>query len=92
MNESNNISQTYLKNLAILRNQSLYLFFTTYFQKSKFAHDIFLNAHYVFVFKNPSDKLQIQHLGRQIMPLEDKSVVHVFEGVSKKKLSIYYLI
>ena len=54
------------------------------FPKSKHARDISLNAHYIVVFKNPRDKLQIEYLARQIMPRHSKEVVEIFEQVTRK--------
>jgi adenylate kinase family enzyme len=54
------------------------------FPKSKHARDISLNAHYIVVFKNPRDKLQIEYLARQIMPRHSKDVVQIFEEVTRK--------
>jgi len=54
------------------------------FPKGKHARDISLNAHYIVVFKNPRDKLQIQYLARQIMPHHSKGVVEVFEKATVK--------
>jgi hypothetical protein len=46
---------------VILINQNL-------FPKSKHARDMALNSHYLVIFKNPRDKAQISHLGRQVYP------------------------
>ena len=54
------------------------------FPKGKHARDISLNAHYIIVFKNPRDKLQIEYLARQIMPRHSKGVVQVFEEATRK--------
>lgn len=54
------------------------------FPKGKHARDISLNAHYLVVFKNPRDKLQIEYLARQIMPRHSKGVVEVFEKATEK--------
>lgn len=54
------------------------------FPKGKHARDISLNSHYLVVFKNPRDKLQIEYLARQIMPRHSKGVVDVFEQATAK--------
>ena len=54
------------------------------FPKGKHARDISLNAHYIVVFKNPRDKLQIEYLARQIMPRHSKDVVQVFDEATRK--------
>lgn len=50
---------------VILINQNL-------FPKSKHARDMALNSHYLAIFKNPRDKAQITHLGRQVYPENSK--------------------
>lgn len=50
---------------VILINQNL-------FPKSKHARDMALNSHYLAIFKNPRDKAQITHLGRQVCPEKPK--------------------
>lgn len=49
------------------------------FPKGKHSRNISLNSHYLVVFKNPRDKLQIEYLARQIMPRDSKALVGVFE-------------
>jgi len=50
---------------VVLINQNL-------FPKSKHARDMALNSHYLSIFKNPRDKAQISHLGRQVYPENTK--------------------
>ena len=54
------------------------------FPKSKYARDISLNAHYIIVFKNPRDNLQIQCLARQMFPQQSKAIVQVFKEVTRE--------
>jgi G3E family GTPase len=41
--------------------------------------DVTLNAHYIFAFKNPRDRTQIQHLVRQVAPHDWRRVRQMFE-------------
>ncbi|GIY61030.1 uncharacterized protein CDAR_311301 [Caerostris darwini] len=57
----------------------------------KEMRDILLNAHYLFLFKNPRDQSQIIHLGRQLYPSQTKFFREVYEDATSKPFS-YLLI
>ena len=38
-----------------------------------------INSHYLILMKNPSDRLQLMTLGRQIMPGKQKALVEAFD-------------
>ena len=46
-----------------------------------------LNAHYLFVFKNPRDASQIHHLGRQLYPSNPGFLVDSYGDATKKPYS-----
>ena len=61
------------KNLSvILLTQNLY-------NKGPIVRDLNLNAHYIVMFKSPRDKLQIQCLGRQVYPSDQKYFMSAYE-------------
>ena len=51
------------------------------FHQSRFQRTISLNTHYMFLFKNPRDASQIQHLARQMYPKDLEYLVQVTERV-----------
>lgn len=61
---------------VILINQNL-------FPKSKHARDMTLNSHYLAIFKNPRDKAQITHLGRQICPENSKFLADAYRQATE---------
>ena len=44
-----------------------------------------VNAHYIVLMKNPSDKLQIQALGRQVCPGQQKYVMEAYSDATTPK-------
>lgn len=44
-----------------------------------------VNAHYIVLMKNPSDKLQIQALGRQVCPGQQKFVMEAYTDATTPK-------
>ena len=50
------------------KNISVIFITQNVFHKGKAQRDISLNTKYLVLFKNPRDKVQIQHLARQIHP------------------------
>ena len=84
MSETNaDVSNLFTK-FAHHKNLSVIFIVQNLFPKGKYARDVSLNAHYIIAFKNPRDKLQIQHLARQIMPQYSKDVIQVFENATSE--------
>ncbi|GIX81309.1 hypothetical protein CDAR_405311 [Caerostris darwini] len=73
------------------RNLSIIFIVQNIFHKGKEMRDISLNAHYLFLFKNPRDRSQIMHLGRQLYPSQTKFFREVYEDATSKPFS-YLLI
>ena len=48
------------------RNLSVILLLQNLYHQGKFSRDINLNAHYLILFRNPRDQMQIKHLSRQL--------------------------
>lgn len=57
------------------------------FHQSKEMRTISLNAHYLILLKNPRDKLQLMHLGRQLFPGNNKYFKDAVEDATKKPFS-----
>ncbi|GBM51001.1 hypothetical protein AVEN_162867-1 [Araneus ventricosus] len=73
------------------RNLSIIFIVQNIFHKGKEMRDISLNAHYMFLFKNPRDRSQAMHLGRQLYPNNVKFFREVYEDATAKAFS-YLLI
>ncbi|GIY45654.1 uncharacterized protein CDAR_576501 [Caerostris darwini] len=73
------------------RNLSIIFIVQIIFHKGKEMRDISLNAHYLFLFKNPRDRWQIMHLGRQLYPSQTKCFREVYKDGTSKPFS-YLLI
>ena len=54
------------------------------FYKSKQTRTMSLNAHYIVLFKNPRDAMQISTLGRQMYPGQNKFLVEAFKNATEK--------
>ena len=54
-----------------------------FFSKNKEIRTISLNAHYLVVFKNPRDKSQITHLGKQMFPGQLNYVIEAFKAATE---------
>ncbi|GBO31067.1 hypothetical protein AVEN_174625-1 [Araneus ventricosus] len=69
------------------RNMSIIFIVQNIFHKGKDMRDISLNAHYMFLFKNPRDRSQAMHLGRQLYPNNVKFFREVCEDDIAKAFS-----
>ena len=63
---------------VILILQNLFL------SKNKEIRTISLNAHYLVIFKNPRDKSQIIHLGKQMFPGQLNYVTEAFKNATEQ--------
>jgi hypothetical protein len=54
------------------------------FQGGKVTRTQSLNAHYLVLFKNPRDKLQLMYLARQMYPRQENFVLSSFEDATKR--------
>lgn len=61
------------------RNISVILITQNIFHQSRHSRDISLNAKYIVVFKNPRDKIQFQHLARQIYPEKSQDLMRIYK-------------
>lgn len=52
--------------------------------KNKHQRTISLNAHYLVLFKNPRDKSQIIHLGKQVFPGQSQYVSESFKSATER--------
>jgi len=73
------------------KNISVFLIVQNLFTNGKFSRTISLNSHYMFIFKNPRDKSQIQYLGRQMFPKNSNFLVEVYEDISKKPYGYLFI-
>ena len=61
------------------QNTSIILIVQNLFANNKFFRTVSLNAHYLVVFENARDKLQISSLARQLEPRRSRDMVEAFE-------------
>lgn len=61
------------------------------FHKGKEMRDISLNSHYMVLFKNPRDRSQIMHLGRQLYPRKTKFFQEVYEDATLKPFTYLFI-
>ena len=65
------------------RNLSIVFIIHNLFHHGKEMRTLSLNSHYIILFKNPRDKLQITTLARQMYPGESKFLVEAFQDATK---------
>lgn len=66
------------------RNLSVILITQNIFFQGKESRTISLNAHYMVIYKNPRDRSQIVHLGKQIYPHKVKFLQEAYNDATKK--------
>ena len=65
------------------KNLSIFFLVQNLFQKSSEIRTISLNSHYIVAFKNPRDKSQISHLGKQLYPGHTRFVQEAYEDATQ---------
>lgn len=73
------------------RNVSVIFIVQNIFHKGKEMREISLNSHYLVLFKNPRDRSQITHLGRQLYPSKIKFFQESYENATSKPYSYLLL-
>ena len=63
---------------------SLFILVQNIFYKSNVMRNINLNAQYIIIFKNPRDKLQIQHFSKQYNPSKPQQLLEAFEDATSR--------
>lgn len=66
------------------KNLSVMFLTQNLFHQNKYSRDISLNTHYLVFFKNPRDKNQIMHLGKQIFPENVRFVQECYLDATSK--------
>jgi hypothetical protein len=66
------------------RNMSVILILQNLYHQGKSMRDISLNAKYTILFKNPRDKGQIHHLGRQIFPQHPNFLIDAYDQATER--------
>ena len=67
------------------KNLSVFFLVQNFFHKN--LRSVTLNAHYMFLFKNPRDASQINHLGRQLFPTNPKFLGESYVDATKEPYS-----
>ena len=66
------------------RNLSVLYITQNVFSQGKEARNIALNCHYLVLFKNPRDKMQIVHLGNQMYPKHKQVLMEAYEDATRR--------
>ena len=74
------------------RNLSLIYIVQNLFQQGKGSRSISLNSHYLVLFKNPRDKLQILTLAKQMYPEQTDFLLNQYDEEAEKRPFGYLLI
>jgi hypothetical protein len=74
------------------KNISIFLITQNLFSKGKCARTISLNCHYLFIFNNPRDRLQIRCLARQMFPTNSNFLVESYDDATASRLYGYLFI
>jgi len=82
-NTDDSVSNIFTK-VSHHRNLSVLYLTQNLFYKSKQNRTMSLNAHYIVIFKNPRDALQVATLARQMYPGHSKFLVEAFKNATEK--------
>ncbi|CAF1015597.1 unnamed protein product [Brachionus calyciflorus] len=66
------------------KNISVFFITQNIFSKGKFTRTLNLNSHYLILFNNPRDKLQINTIARQMFPGKINFFIEAFKDASSK--------
>ena len=84
MSETNDSVSNIFTKVSHHRNVSVIYFSQNLFYKSKQNRTMSLNAHYMVLFKNPRDAVQVATLARQMYPGRSKFLVEAFKDATEK--------
>lgn len=66
------------------KNISVFFITQNIFSKGKFTRTLNLNSHYIILFNNPRDKLQVNTLARQMFPGKVNFLIEAYEDACSK--------
>jgi hypothetical protein len=84
MSETNDSVEGIFTKVSHHRNVSVIYLTQNLFYKSKQTRTMSLNAHYIVLFKNPRDAMQVSTLARQMYPGQNKFLVEAFKNATEK--------
>ena len=84
MSETNDSVSNIFTKVSHHRNVSVLYLTQNLFYKSKQSRTMSLNAHYIVLFKNPRDALQVATLARQMYPGNSKFLIEAFKNATEK--------
>lgn len=64
-------------------NISIFFLTQNFFYQGSQMRTISLNSHYLILLKNPRDKMQINHLAKQLFPDKPKLVLEAYEDATR---------
>jgi hypothetical protein len=74
------------------KNTSVFFVSQNLYPQGKYSRSISLNCHYLIVFNNPRDRIQISVLARQIFPYNIKFFMEAFHDATELKKHGYIFI
>jgi hypothetical protein len=84
MSETNDTISNIFTKVSHHRNVSVFYITQNLFYKSKQNRTMSLNAHYIVLFKNPRDAMQVATLSRQMYPGKSRFLIEVFKDATEK--------
>jgi hypothetical protein len=84
MSQVNNSVSDLFTRVSHHQNVSVMFLTQNIFHQSKHSRNISLNSHYLVLFKNPRDAMQVATLGRQMYPGKAKFLVEAFSDATSK--------
>ena len=84
MSESNDSVSNIFTKVSHHRNVSVIFLTQNLFYKSEQSRTISLNSHYIVLFENPREAMQVATLARQMYPGQSKFLVEAFKNATEK--------
>lgn len=84
MHETNDIAAKLYTKLSYHRNVSVIMMTHNLFPENKNVRDILLNNNYLVAFRNPRDRAQVSHLGKQLFPENTNYFCKSFANATSK--------
>jgi hypothetical protein len=88
LKNNGNITQLYTKGCHHWNTSCLHIVQNLFFTGLRTSR---VNTHYIVLFKNPSDKLQVQTLGRQLFPKQTQYFSEAYQDATKEPYSYLFL-
>ena len=88
MSDTNQLVANMFTKISYYRNVSAVYLTQNVFDKNKYARTISLNAHYLFLIKNPRDASQFATLAKQIYLSVSKFAIEAYKDATNDSMAI----